>query len=322
MNKERKSTEFLATVTIFSGLSDDVLEKLSAITKEYKFNEGDIIFEENSPGDAMYIIIEGKAIAEKIIEEGRHKAVGTFGSGDVFGEMALFDRQPRSARIRALTPLGVLALFQDEFQKFLLSDTEDAARILGRVITVLTQRIRQTDQELVTLYETGKIAGSTTEVNNMLNAIMERLMTSVNSADCGITMLFNQYTDEFEPKASRGLPADDVISLTLVKSHPIVKSMLERLEKNPDLVEAFLLEGITWKDPEFLKMPSVLVVPLSNKGRLFGFILLGNKEKRYAFKSNEVNLVQAVASQVASAVESALFRKEETARERLGQVYW
>ncbi|MCL5037754.1 MAG: cyclic nucleotide-binding domain-containing protein [Chloroflexi bacterium] len=320
--KDYNAKEFLTTVPIFSGLPDDVLEKLAAITREMEFKEGEVVFEENSPGEAMYIVIDGDAVAEKVIEGERHKVLGTFGKGDLFGEMALFDRQPRSARIKALSPLTILELSQKEFQKFLISDTEDAARILGRVINVLTRRLRQTDQELVTLYETGKIAGSAQELNKMLNAIMERIMMSLTDADCGLTMLYNQYTEEFEPKASRGLPGDEVFGLTMDMTHPIVKAMLEGLEKDPDLIEAKLLDGISWKDPEFLKMPSVMVVPLSNQGRLFGFIFLGNKERSFAFKSNEINLVKAVAAQVASAVENALFRQEEVSRERLGQVYW
>jgi len=95
-------------------MSSDIFSKYGKI-----FSKGDIIFAEYEPGDTFYLIQEGKVKVTKLVE-GKEKMLDVFGPGDIFGEMAIIERKPRSATVEALTDLKVLEFNKDNFT-FLLS---------------------------------------------------------------------------------------------------------------------------------------------------------------------------------------------------------
>lgn len=90
------------------------LNSPSALTQLH-FEPGDTVFRQNDVGDSFYMILEGEA--EVCCEQEGQPAqrLSTMCAGEFFGEMALLGRQPRSATVRALTPLTVLSLRGREF---------------------------------------------------------------------------------------------------------------------------------------------------------------------------------------------------------------
>ena len=86
----------------------------SSLGKDYK--DGSIIFEENSIGKEMYIIMSGKV---KIIKEkGTVETIlATLEEGEFFGEMSLFDNNPRSATVKAIGNVKLLEINQKNFLK-------------------------------------------------------------------------------------------------------------------------------------------------------------------------------------------------------------
>ncbi len=83
------------------------------------FSQGDIIFAEYEPGETFYLIQEGKVKVTKLVD-GKEKILDIFGPGDIFGEMAIIEKKPRSATVEALTDLKVLEFNKDNFT-FLLT---------------------------------------------------------------------------------------------------------------------------------------------------------------------------------------------------------
>jgi len=114
----------------------------SSLGKDYK--DGCIIFEENSIGKEMYIIISGKV---KIVKEkGTVETIlATLEEGEFFGEMSLFDNNPRSATVKAIGNIKLLEINQKDFLKRISNDPSLAFRILEK----MSQRIRQTDEKLL-----------------------------------------------------------------------------------------------------------------------------------------------------------------------------
>lgn len=109
--------------------------------KEY--GDGEVICRQGEPGDRMYIVQTGKA--EVLHEEdGSERSVGWLETGDIFGEMAIFERQPRAATVRARGTMRVLTLDKRGFLRHIHEDPSLAYRILQQ----MSHRIRSLDSEL------------------------------------------------------------------------------------------------------------------------------------------------------------------------------
>lgn len=112
-----------------------------ALGKEYAAN--DVICRQGERGECMYVIQAGRAVVVR--EEGDTEViVGELTAGDVFGEMAIFDRQPRSATVRASGEARILTLDKRAFLRQVHEDPSLAFRILQK----MSLRIRGLDEEL------------------------------------------------------------------------------------------------------------------------------------------------------------------------------
>ncbi|MGC4116439.1 MAG: cyclic nucleotide-binding domain-containing protein [Myxococcales bacterium] len=124
----------LEGVSIFERCSVDDLAALAAIATQKHFAAGTVIYRENDPGDALYVIVEGKVLTEKdgrrILEQSAKEA---------FGETSLLDGLPRPASTRALTDTRALAIDRQDFLDLLA----DRPEILQGLFAVLTKQMRQ-----------------------------------------------------------------------------------------------------------------------------------------------------------------------------------
>jgi CRP-like cAMP-binding protein len=81
-----------------------------------EYADGDVICRQGEPGDRMYVIQAGRATVLRE-DGGVQVVVGELKNGDIFGEMAIFDRQPRSATVRAAGMVRVLTLDKRAFMR-------------------------------------------------------------------------------------------------------------------------------------------------------------------------------------------------------------
>lgn len=124
----------LKSLNIFSEIPENILMKIAAALVEEEYKANATIFKEGDLGRCMYIIIEGKVL----IHLGNNN-IARLGARNVFGEMAILDRQPRSASATTLEDTKLLRLDQDVFSELLL----DHPGIAKGIIQVLIQRLRQ-----------------------------------------------------------------------------------------------------------------------------------------------------------------------------------
>jgi CRP-like cAMP-binding protein len=137
----------LRAIPMFSGVSDEALESIASLLIERSFPKHKTIVEEGAPGDYMYIIVEGRVKVTKLSGDGREKILELLEVGDFFGEMSLFDEAPRSASVKGLSQVRVLALARNDFLR-LLARSPDLAL---SVIQELTRRLRQVDEQASSL---------------------------------------------------------------------------------------------------------------------------------------------------------------------------
>lgn len=108
------------------------------------YQDGEYIVREGEAGECMYVIQSGKV---EVVRRDREKefCLAVLGDGDCFGEMALFEREVRSASVRALGEVWVLTLEKRTFLRRVHEDPSLAFRILEK----LSRRIRQLNDSLV-----------------------------------------------------------------------------------------------------------------------------------------------------------------------------
>jgi len=107
------------------------------------FPAGAVIFEEGDPGSRLYVIQSGQV---SIVKRNGHRQVtlARLGAGEFFGEMALLDRQPRSAAAVVDEPARVLELDEAAFERMVTERGEVALRILRR----LSHRLRESNRQV------------------------------------------------------------------------------------------------------------------------------------------------------------------------------
>jgi len=114
------------------------------------YQDGEAIVCQGEVGDCMYVIQAGQA---EVLQEKENQEVplAVLGEGDVFGEMALFEREARSATVRALGDLRVFTVDKRTFLRRIHQDPSLAFRILQK----MSYRIRELDAEIVRLKTSG-----------------------------------------------------------------------------------------------------------------------------------------------------------------------
>jgi len=135
-------------------LSSMEINLLSSLSKERKLRPGDALFHEGDEGDAMYIVLEGRIRISKQIAGAGEEALAILERGDYFGEMALIDRQPRSAEAKAHDADGaVVLMIPKEVVEGLLDIRKvSSVRLLRILCGLLSQRLREIDEKLVTWF--------------------------------------------------------------------------------------------------------------------------------------------------------------------------
>lgn len=102
----------------FSRLSDAELEAFTTISRRCQFQDGECIFSEGDGADAMYVVDSGTVVIS-IEKAGQHVMVAGLGKGSIFGEMALLNRDTRSATALAQGDVVAYCIQQDEFGRLL-----------------------------------------------------------------------------------------------------------------------------------------------------------------------------------------------------------
>jgi CRP-like cAMP-binding protein len=137
----------LRGIPLFSRVAQSDLEQIASHLIERRYPRNTTIVEEGLPGDYMYILREGRVKVTKLSEDGREKILDFLEAGAFVGDMALLERAPRSASVKTLAPVKVLALSRNDFMG-LLRKSPDLAMA---VIQELSRRLRSVNEQASSL---------------------------------------------------------------------------------------------------------------------------------------------------------------------------
>ncbi len=147
----------LKRVPLFRELGEDLLSGLAAHLRRKSFRRGTMIFHKDQAGDALYIIASGKVNIILPDEAGNELVIDKWGPGDVFGEMALLDGQPRSASAQTSEDAVTYTLSREEFQRY-LSSSPGLASALIELLSTRLRHVMRYAESLAFLDVHGRIA--------------------------------------------------------------------------------------------------------------------------------------------------------------------
>jgi CRP-like cAMP-binding protein len=142
--KAAEIVELLGRVPVFSTLEQDDLGRIAQLAVPRSFEPGQIVFREGDASDTCYVVRSGRARAIREHADGRTITLATFGSGDIFGELAMFEDELRSATVEAVQPTSVVAVLGPDMRRLMVEHPE----ISIRLVVALGRRLRETNDRL------------------------------------------------------------------------------------------------------------------------------------------------------------------------------
>jgi len=132
------------------GLSAQELRLLATYSAEEHFPPNAMIFAEGESGDTLHIVVDGSVRISRMVPGMGEECLAILGRGEVFGEMALIDGQPRSADARAHRQgCTVFSISRSLLEEVLSMDPDAAVQFLGLLCRLLCRRIRAMNERLV-----------------------------------------------------------------------------------------------------------------------------------------------------------------------------
>src|SRR5215208_3059332 len=201
-----ETAALLGRVPVFEALRPEDLARVTDVAVPRSFRGGEVVFREDDDSDTCYVVRTGHARAVRDHADGRQITLATFGPGDIFGELAMFDDELRSATVEAAEELEVLAILGDDMRRLMREHADIAVKLAvslvrrlraanerlarqsfqtvqSRVATVLGQLVEQARKDgaggrdvsiTATQADLAKLAGSSRESASRFLAVLER----------------------------------------------------------------------------------------------------------------------------------------------------
>ena len=134
----------LSQVPVFETLGEAELARVSEVAVRRRFPAGQVIFREGDQSDTCYVMRSGHARAVREHAGGRTISLAHFGPGDIFGELAMFDDERRSATVETLDEVEAIAILGADMRRLLREHPDIAAKI----VISLGRRLREANERL------------------------------------------------------------------------------------------------------------------------------------------------------------------------------
>jgi CRP/FNR family transcriptional regulator, cyclic AMP receptor protein len=140
----QQDVEVLRKIPLFAKIEPAKLKLLAFTSEHLEFMPGEAICEQGEQGDAAYIVLDGEA--DVVVQSGQQgpTKVATVGKHDIVGEIAILCDVPRTATVRATTPLSALRVSKDGFFNLVTQFPQVGVEVMHE----LASRLHQTTQRL------------------------------------------------------------------------------------------------------------------------------------------------------------------------------
>jgi len=148
-HSESKTVVTLKQVPVFKDFSNKEFLELEKLIHHRQYKINDFIFKNRAPGEGMYIIMQGSVKITIGTRNDNENILAELEEGDFFGELALFDDEPRSANAIATTDSQLLGFFTQDLMSLQERNPILGQKILFNLGGVLGERLRGTNSLLI-----------------------------------------------------------------------------------------------------------------------------------------------------------------------------
>ncbi len=142
--------EILQGIELFQGLSLDEIDSVAQVCEQRSYRRGELVFSEGSTGDELYIVKSGK-VAIQMMGRGHNPAtvIHVVEPNQIFGELALIDRESRAAGAKAITDCVILILPREDLYHVFEANHHIGQVVMHNIATVVASRLRKTNLQLL-----------------------------------------------------------------------------------------------------------------------------------------------------------------------------
>ena len=257
------------------------------------YADGEIIFEEGDKANVMYVIRSGAVNIVKKSPSGS-MTIATLGSGEVFGEMALFDRLPRSATAVASGDARILTIDR----KKLFSTIDRDPTLVFKILESMGRRIRVLNSSIMKLTkDRSDMMDSCIDLLETCSLILEKAQNSITS-EHGSVMLLDHESQRLLIKAAFGSEHSPKMNFSIGEG--IAGDVLKT-------GKAEIVNDVS-RDSRFVPGPmpvrSMLCAPLRHGKNTFGLMVLSNSTYR-PFAVEDLSQLNLLSIYAAIAIENA-----------------
>jgi CRP/FNR family transcriptional regulator, cyclic AMP receptor protein len=151
MRSNLRIVKILSGLKIFQGISKKEIDLIAKITIRESFNKEELIFEDSTPGQDLYVIISGKVkITIESITPNESVILKIVQPGEILGEFALIDLEPRSATAICLEKTDMLIINGKQLHQLFEKNNHLGYIAMKNIAGIVCERIRRMNRMLLT----------------------------------------------------------------------------------------------------------------------------------------------------------------------------
>jgi CRP/FNR family transcriptional regulator, cyclic AMP receptor protein len=140
-----ETVRLLAATEVFGAVEPRELEEVAKVAVPRHWDRGEVIFREGDVGDTCYLIRQGAVLLTREHQDGRVVALAELRTGMLFGELAMFRGERRSATAEVVEPAAAIALLAQDMQRLVRRSPDLALKLLAS----LAERVSRTNERLL-----------------------------------------------------------------------------------------------------------------------------------------------------------------------------
>jgi len=306
----------LNKIALLNNLSQKELVWLKRFLLNHTYSAGDLIMTRGKSRDRVIIIIDGLVSLETKIDG--EETIALFKAGETVGEMALIEKNGwHQYTLKAISDkVNTLELSVYNWHTIIKKEPAISQKIYQNIAILLKHRLNHANNKLVTLFATGKIIGQYENLETIATALIKVILNIIPSKRA----LFITTS-----VPGNKIHLEENIGWTNLKKgayYPIKNDRLLKLVAKEKTTVIFEKNKRPkgYEDSPYLAK-SLIVVPIVNQKNTLGFIILGDKSNGHNFSINNQILLEAIANQVAPAINNIISVHLKSAEKSLREVY-